>query len=226
MSEEKRETSKEELDVFEKSEEINFFASQTTSSLVSEFLFVPNSGEPSNNQEGKLVYNSIKTLSFFPSNFYLCFENEFKEIKLFSLVFIEHRDHFPFLYSHGTFIERRYFIEFNSISCAILRIDEYDFNIANCIFSMQGVEDRRSMEKELGPILEDLSISLYFNPSSLCYEVSLEELKSLLDSCTFQYNIDGFTLEIVRNSLEHVCTITSTRGRRHSMEFEGQGKNS
>ncbi|KAI5652872.1 hypothetical protein M9H77_30059 [Catharanthus roseus] len=61
-----------------------------------------------------------------------------------------------------------------------------------------GVEDR-SMEEDLGPILEDLSISLSLNPPSLCYEVSLEELKSLLDSYTFQefsptylyHNING-----------------------------------
>ncbi|KAI5678431.1 hypothetical protein M9H77_09381 [Catharanthus roseus] len=140
------------------------------------------------------------------------------------------------------------------------------------------------MEKELGPILKDLSISLSLNPSSLCYEVSLEELKSLLDSYTFQVsligdmyiiafegnlfllvpsmkiflysyfsledplmsssvmfdpscygfgNLDdtsfvelvGFMLEFDRNSFQHVCTITSTRGRRHTMEFEGQGEN-
>ncbi|KAI5668553.1 hypothetical protein M9H77_18406 [Catharanthus roseus] len=37
------------------------------------------------------------------------------------------------------------------------------------------VEDRRSMEKEFGPILEHLSINLSLNPSSLCYEASLEE---------------------------------------------------
>ncbi|KAI5653676.1 hypothetical protein M9H77_30863 [Catharanthus roseus] len=54
-----------------------------------------------------------------------------------------------------------------------------------------GVEDRRSMEKELGPILEDLSISLSLNPSSLHYEVSLKELKSLLDSYTFQVGLIG-----------------------------------
>ncbi|KAI5676853.1 hypothetical protein M9H77_07803 [Catharanthus roseus] len=53
------------------------------------------------------------------------------------------------------------------------------------------VEDRRSMEKELGPILEHLSISLSLNPCSLCYEVSLEKLKSLLGSYTFQVSLIG-----------------------------------
>ncbi|KAI5682527.1 hypothetical protein M9H77_03755 [Catharanthus roseus] len=53
------------------------------------------------------------------------------------------------------------------------------------------VEGRRSMEKELGPILEDLSISLSLNPSSLCYDVSLKELKSLLDSYNFQVSLIG-----------------------------------
>ncbi|KAI5672397.1 hypothetical protein M9H77_12761 [Catharanthus roseus] len=147
--------------------------------------------EPSKNQEGRLGYNSIETISFFPSNSYFCFEIYFKEIKFFSLVFIEHGEHFTFLNSLGTYLDRRYFIEFNSISCAIPRVDDYDFNIANCISCVLGVEDRRSMEKELGPILEDLSISLSLNSSSLRHEVSLEELKSLLDSYTFQVSLIG-----------------------------------
>ncbi|KAI5681695.1 hypothetical protein M9H77_02923 [Catharanthus roseus] len=149
-----------------------------------------------------------------------------------------------------------------------------------------GVEGRRGIEKKLGPILEDLSISLSLNPSSLCYEVSLEELKSLLDSYNLQMsligdmfiiafegnlsllglsmtnllsshfsledplmsssttfdpscygfgklnatslvelNIIGFALEFGRNSLQHVCTITSTRGKRHTMEWKGQELN-
>ncbi|KAI5675902.1 hypothetical protein M9H77_06852 [Catharanthus roseus] len=126
-----------------------------------------NFGEPNKNQEERLGYNSLKTISFFPSNFYLCFEIYLKEIKLFSLAFIEHGDHFTFLNSLGTYLEWKYFIEFNSISCAIPRVDEYDFYIATCVSCVLGVEDRRSMEKELGPILKDLSISLSLNPSSV-----------------------------------------------------------
>ncbi|KAI5663461.1 hypothetical protein M9H77_22784 [Catharanthus roseus] len=59
----------------------------------------------------------------------------------------------------------------------LLRVDDYYFKIANCVSCVLGVEDRRNMEKELLLILEDLSISLSLNPS-LCYKVSLEELKS------------------------------------------------
>ncbi|KAI5672337.1 hypothetical protein M9H77_12701 [Catharanthus roseus] len=157
----------------------------------SEFPFVRNFGEPSKNQEERLSYNSIKTISFFHFNSYLCFEIYFKEIKLFSLIFIEHGHHFTFLNSLGTYFERRYFIEFNSISCAIPRVDDYDFNIANCVSCVLAVEDRSSIEKELGPILEHLAISVSLNPSSLCYEVSLEELKSLLDSYIFQVSLIG-----------------------------------
>ncbi|KAI5682963.1 hypothetical protein M9H77_04191 [Catharanthus roseus] len=47
------------------------------------------------------------------------------------------------------------------------------------------------MEKELGPILEDSSISISLNPSSLCYEVSIEELISLLDSYNFKLSLIG-----------------------------------
>ncbi|KAI5658117.1 hypothetical protein M9H77_26910 [Catharanthus roseus] len=116
----------------------------------------------------------------------------FKEIKFFSLVFIEHGEHFIFPNSLGTYLERRYFIEFNSLSCATPRVYENDFNVANCFSCVLGVEDGRSMGKELGPILEDLSMSLSLNPSSLCYEVSLEELKSLLDSYNFQVILIGY----------------------------------
>ncbi|KAI5681107.1 hypothetical protein M9H77_02334 [Catharanthus roseus] len=73
MSKEKQENTKEELVEFEISEEMNFFASETNSSLVSEVLFVQNFGEPIKNEEGTLSYNSIKIISFFPSNSYLCF---------------------------------------------------------------------------------------------------------------------------------------------------------
>ncbi|KAI5653524.1 hypothetical protein M9H77_30711 [Catharanthus roseus] len=142
-----------------------------------------------------------------------CYENSSYDVHK---GYHEHGDHFTFINSLGTYLERRYFIEFNSLSCAIPRDDDYDFNIANGISYVLRVEVRRSMEKVLGPILEDLSISLSLNPSSLCYEddISLVEL-----------NIVGFTLEFDRNSLQHVCTITSMRGRRHTMEFEGEGKN-
>ncbi|KAI5677882.1 hypothetical protein M9H77_08832 [Catharanthus roseus] len=117
------------------------------------------------------------------------------------------------------------------------------------------------MEKELGPVLEDLSIGLSLNPSSLCYEVSLEELKvsltvpsinnclsshfsledpllsinvmfdpsyygfgNLYDSLA-KLTIVGLAFEFDRISLQHVSTITSTRRRRLTMEFEGQGEN-
>ncbi|KAI5671398.1 hypothetical protein M9H77_11762 [Catharanthus roseus] len=103
----------------------------------------------------------------------------------------KHGDYFIFLNSLGTYLERRYFIEFNSLSCASPRVDENDFIVANCVSCVLGVEDRRSMGKDHGPILENLSMSLSLNPPSLCYEVSLEELKSLSDSYNFQVNLIG-----------------------------------
>ncbi|KAI5653437.1 hypothetical protein M9H77_30624 [Catharanthus roseus] len=149
---------------------------------------------------GRLSYNSIKIISFFPSNSYLCFEIYFKEIKLFSLGFIEHRDHFTFLKSLGTDLERRYFIGFNPIYCAIPRVDDYDFNSANCVSYVLGVEDRRSMGKEFGPILEDLSISLSLNPFSLCYDVSLEELKWLVKERTESERLDCYCVRLIHCS--------------------------
>ncbi|KAI5663816.1 hypothetical protein M9H77_23139 [Catharanthus roseus] len=53
--------------------------------------------------------------------------------------------------------KKKRFIELNSSSCAIPRIDEYHFNIAKYASCVLGVEDKgRSMEKELGTILEEL----------------------------------------------------------------------
>ncbi|KAI5681763.1 hypothetical protein M9H77_02991 [Catharanthus roseus] len=136
-------------------------------------LCVKNFKNSSKDEGGKLVYKSIKNIKFFPSNSYLSFEIYFKEIKLFSLVFMENGYQFYFLNSLGTLLEKKQFIEFNSISCAIPGVDEYHFNIANDASCVQGVEDkRRKMVKELGIIFEELPISLSLNPSLMCYEVS------------------------------------------------------
>ncbi|KAI5662471.1 hypothetical protein M9H77_21794 [Catharanthus roseus] len=141
-------------------------------------------------------------------------KEELNEIKLFLIVFIEYGDHFTFLNSLGTYLERKYFIEYNSISSTIPRVGEYDFNIANCIPCVLGVKDRRSMEKE-DP---SMSSSVMFDPS--CYVFD-----NLDDTSFVKLNIIGFALEFDRNSLQHICTITSMRGRRHTMEFEGEGEN-
>ncbi|KAI5672705.1 hypothetical protein M9H77_13069 [Catharanthus roseus] len=68
--------------------------------------------------EGRLGYNSSKTISFFPSKSYLCFEIYFKEIKLFSFVIIESGDHFIFFNSLGKSLENKYFLELNH-TCSI-----------------------------------------------------------------------------------------------------------
>ncbi|KAI5648911.1 hypothetical protein M9H77_34916 [Catharanthus roseus] len=48
---------------------------------------------------------------------------------------------------------------------------------------------------------------------------------NLDDTSLIELNTVNFALEFDRNSPQHVCTITSTRGRRYTMEFKGQGKN-
>ncbi|KAI5664560.1 hypothetical protein M9H77_23883 [Catharanthus roseus] len=97
---------------------------------------------------------------------------------------MKHGDHFTCFNSPGTYLERRYFIESNSISCASPRVDDCDFNIANFDSCVLAAEDRKSMEKELGPTLEDISISLSLNLSSLCYEMILPLLSlTLLALC-------------------------------------------
>ncbi|KAI5649625.1 hypothetical protein M9H77_35630 [Catharanthus roseus] len=93
------------------------------------------------------------------------------KIHLFSLVFMENGYQFYFLNSIGTLPEKKHFIEFNSISCAIPKVDEYHFNIANYASCVLGAEDKgRNLERELGAILEELPISLSLKPSLMCYE--------------------------------------------------------
>ncbi|KAI5667011.1 hypothetical protein M9H77_16864 [Catharanthus roseus] len=78
---------------------------------------------------------------------------------------------------------KKHFIELNSISCAIPRVDGGHLNNANYVSYVLGIEDKgRNMEKELGAILKDLPISLSLYPSLICYEVSLVGLELFLES--------------------------------------------
>ncbi|KAI5668307.1 hypothetical protein M9H77_18160 [Catharanthus roseus] len=145
----------------------------------------------SKDEDGKLAYKSIKTMNFFPSKPYLSFEIYFKEM-LFSLVFMKNGYQFYFLNSLGTLLEKKHFIEFNSISCAIPRVDECHFNTSNYVFYVPGIEDKgRNMEKELSNFLKDLPISLSLYPSLTCYEVSLVELELFLESYLSHVSIYG-----------------------------------
>ncbi|KAI5650435.1 hypothetical protein M9H77_36440 [Catharanthus roseus] len=99
---------------------------------------------------------------------------------------------FYFLNALGTLLEKKQSIEFNSISCAIPRVDEYHFNIANYASCVLGVEDKgRSMEKELGTIPEELPISLSLNLSLMWHEVSFVELELFLESYLSHVSIMG-----------------------------------
>ncbi|KAI5682519.1 hypothetical protein M9H77_03747 [Catharanthus roseus] len=62
-----------------------------------------------------------------------------------------------------------------------------------------------------------MSSSVMFEPS--CYGLSNLDGASLVE-----LNMLGFALEFEGNSLQHVCPITSTRRRRHTKEFEGEGE--
>ncbi|KAI5667572.1 hypothetical protein M9H77_17425 [Catharanthus roseus] len=71
-------------------------------------------------------------------------------------------------------------------------VDGCHFNITTYASCVLGVEDRgRSMEKELGTILEDLPISLSLNPSLMFYEVSFVKLKLFLESYLSHVSIIG-----------------------------------
>ncbi|KAI5663397.1 hypothetical protein M9H77_22720 [Catharanthus roseus] len=171
-----------EIVVLEKSEEVNFYANLTNSSFASELLCVKNFGDSSKDEEESFP-TSLKTINFFPFSSYLSFEIYFKEIKLFSLVFMANGYQFYFFNSLGNLLKKKYFIEFNFLSCVIPRIHEYYDNVANYASCMLGIEDEgRSMEEELGTILEELPIRFILNPSLMCYEVSFVKLKFFLES--------------------------------------------
>ncbi|KAI5667173.1 hypothetical protein M9H77_17026 [Catharanthus roseus] len=140
--------------------------------------------EESSKDEGrKLTYEAVKTIKFFPSNYYLFFEIIFKEIKL-SLVFMENGYQFYSLNSLGTIIEKKHFIEFNSNSCAILRVEECHLNIANYVSYVVRIEDKgRNMEKELGNFLKDLPISdiSIVDPNIVGFELKIALLDVLHD---------------------------------------------
>ncbi|KAI5653943.1 hypothetical protein M9H77_31130 [Catharanthus roseus] len=71
----------------------------------------------------------------------------------------KNRYQFYFLKSLGTLPEKKQFIEFNSDSCAIPRVDECHFNIANYVSCVLGINDKgRNKEKELGNFIKDLPI--------------------------------------------------------------------
>ncbi|KAI5663856.1 hypothetical protein M9H77_23179 [Catharanthus roseus] len=82
-------------------------------------------------------------------------ENSKEELNVFEK---KHGGLLIFLNSLGIYLEKRYFIDFNSISCTIPRVDENDLNVANHVSCVLGVEDRRSMENELGLIFDTTKI--------------------------------------------------------------------
>ncbi|KAI5677804.1 hypothetical protein M9H77_08754 [Catharanthus roseus] len=71
---EKEEQRDKEIVIFEKSEEVNFYANKTNSFFASEFLCVQNFEDSSKDEGGKLAYKFTKTINFFSSNSYLSFE--------------------------------------------------------------------------------------------------------------------------------------------------------
>ncbi|KAI5654593.1 hypothetical protein M9H77_31780 [Catharanthus roseus] len=125
----------------------------------------------------------VMTISLFPSNSYLSFEIYFKEIKFVSLAFMENGYQFFFLNSFGTLLEKRQYLEFNTLSYVIPRVDEYYYNVANYASCMLGMEKCS--------ILQELPTSLSLNPSLMCYEVSLVELEFLLKSYLSHVSIHG-----------------------------------
>ncbi|KAI5672256.1 hypothetical protein M9H77_12620 [Catharanthus roseus] len=125
---EKEELREKEIVAFEKCEKVNFYTNETNSFFASELLCVQNFEDSGKDEGGKLAYKSIKTINFLSSNSYLSFEIYLKEIKLFSLVFMENGYQSHLLNSLRTLLGMKEFIEFNSNPCVIPRVDEYHFN--------------------------------------------------------------------------------------------------
>ncbi|KAI5666661.1 hypothetical protein M9H77_16514 [Catharanthus roseus] len=77
--------------------------------------------------------------------------------------------------------------------------------------------EKSKMSEENKRIQKKSWISVVLDPS--CYGFG-----NLDDTSLVELNIVGFVFEFDRNSLQHVFTIISIRGRRNTMEFEGQGE--
>ncbi|KAI5675825.1 hypothetical protein M9H77_06775 [Catharanthus roseus] len=119
---------------------------------------------------------------------------------------MENEYEFNFLNSLGNFFEKKHFIEFNSLSCVIPRVDEYYDNVANYASCVLGIEDEgRGEEKELGNYLEDLPISPFLNPSLSFYEVSFEELKKKIFKLL---NFLNYSLSLKRTKASFVIWLS------------------
>ncbi|KAI5662438.1 hypothetical protein M9H77_21761 [Catharanthus roseus] len=124
---------------------------------------------------GRLVYYPFKTISFFPSYSYVCFEIFVKEIKLFS-------QKMEIISTFLTLMElhlKKYFLEFNSLYCDISlqtpKVDDYNSKVVNDASFVPGLEGQgKSLEKEPSIIREDKSISLSLSSFSLSHEISLK----------------------------------------------------
>ncbi|KAI5681889.1 hypothetical protein M9H77_03117 [Catharanthus roseus] len=97
--------------------------------------------------------------------------------------------------------------------------DEYYEGYHHGAILMNLENPSKNLEERLGynSIKTDplMSSSVTFDPS--CYGFGNLDETSLVELDTA-----GFAFEFDRNSLQHVCTITSTRGKRHTIESEGQ----
>ncbi|KAI5681645.1 hypothetical protein M9H77_02873 [Catharanthus roseus] len=94
---------------------------------------------------------------------------------------------FYFLNSLGTLLEKKYFMEFNSISCAIPRVDECHFNIANYVSYVLGIEYAYAISFSGGLFLvvpyvsKCLSSHVFLEDSLLQSDVTLFDI--LHDKC-------------------------------------------
>ncbi|KAI5681295.1 hypothetical protein M9H77_02522 [Catharanthus roseus] len=100
---------------------------------------------------------------------------------------------FYFLNSLGTLLEKKYFIEFNSLCCVIPRIHEYYHNVANYISNVLGIEDKgRNIEIEFGAILEELPESLLHSGSML--DLSYYDF-GVMNNASIESIVVGFGLD-------------------------------
>ncbi|KAI5667602.1 hypothetical protein M9H77_17455 [Catharanthus roseus] len=117
---ENNEQREKKIAVLEKSEELNFNANETNSFFASESLCVQNYEDSRKDEGVKLAYKSIKTIKFI-----------LRKLSCFHLFLWKMDIHFSFSNLLETLLGKEHFIEFKSISCAIPRVNECHFNIAN-----------------------------------------------------------------------------------------------
>ncbi|KAI5667712.1 hypothetical protein M9H77_17565 [Catharanthus roseus] len=120
------------------------------------------------------------------------------------------------------------------LALQVIGDQEEDFKRSKTVlWSIMPVEE--SKEANLGSLVASKIKGMIFLEPTITADGSIDEYSVVLDPSCYGFgnlddtslvelNIVGFAFEFDKNTPQHVCTITSIRGRRHTMELRGKAK--